>query len=69
MDNSWLENMKGLCDTTKKFCVLLSAEAIKMLEQTHLLFCNISFSAIGCVFFAANCTAQYVICKKTILID
>ncbi len=69
MDNSWLENMKGLRDTTTKFRVLLSSEAIKMLEQARLLFCNISFSTIGCGFLTANCMAQYVMCKKTILID
>lgn len=43
MDNSWLENMKGLHDTTIKFRVLLSSEVIKMLEQVRLLFCNIFF--------------------------
>ncbi|WP_375661891.1 MULTISPECIES: hypothetical protein [unclassified Bartonella] len=62
--------MKGLRDTIlQKFRVLLSSEAIKMLEQARLLFCNILFSAIGCGFFEANYTAQYVMCKKTILID
>ncbi len=65
MDNSWLENMKGRCDSTTEFRVPLVNRDIRNFEtrasQAHLLSHNdFFFSATRRDTLAANCMAQYI---------
>ncbi len=48
MDTLLAENMKGRCHSTTEFRIPLSSEALEILQQACLLFCNdFLFSATG----------------------